>query len=772
MRRTQRSREPFLLLIGGSGSGKSSLLRAGILPRMVTPGAIPEVDLWRKAVVTPGPDPFLSLAESLFVDEALGADLKSGTFRSKELLAKQLAGDPDTAIAPLRDALDRAAQRRQFEAKFQAPRPARLALGVDQAERLLIESDAALAARFANLLQAMTSQGVAYVIMALRSDAYPRFQAFQTLVALRDSGATFDLLPPTPAELEEIVTRPVALCAPPLKFEQKAGRSLAALLVADARGGDALPLLQMTLSRIEAAEVGRGDGLLRFADYHGMDAAVTQTANEALDLLDETARAQLPVLVMGLVRDVAADPATGATISTIGALDRQAFEGESPARKALLDAFIAKRLLTAEGDASSQRIRPTHEALLRIWPQAVAIIAETGDLIRVRHTLQPIVREWSEAPTASKARHLDISPALLDGAQRLLDRFATEIPRAMRDFIAASSAEATARQQHEKAEQEQRLRDAQAIAAANRRIARRTGLGLVAALALAALAGWQWKTADAAKHEAQTQRDRAEHSVALATETANGLIFDIAQKFRNVTGVPTGMIKDVLDRARKLQDQLIEAGESSPALRASQAAAFNETAVTLLALGASDEALSLARQSKELFATNVSAMPGEISSKSNLATTENIIGNILKARGDLAGAVKSYQESLAVIGDLAASHKDEAVYMRDLSLGHELIAEVYETQGNLGAALTAYRDGLVLAKALADKDPGKVLLQRDLAVGQGNVGDILKLQGDLTGALGAYREGLAISTRIAAQEPNDSDCNATCPWRTSRLATR
>ena len=78
-----------------------------------------------------------------------------------------------------------------------------------------------------------------------------------------------------------MVTRPVAACDPPLAFEQKNGRSLAATLVADARGGDALPLLQMTLARLYGAEAARGDGLLRFADYQGMDAAVTQTANEA-----------------------------------------------------------------------------------------------------------------------------------------------------------------------------------------------------------------------------------------------------------------------------------------------------------------------------------------------------------------------------------------------------------------------------------------------------------------------------------------------------------
>jgi len=238
---------PFLLVIGASGSGKSSLLRAGVLPRVVLPGTIPEIDLWRTAIVTPGPDPFLSLAEALFADAALGAELRAGTFRTAQLLAKQLAGDLATALAPLQDALDLAARRRQQDAGFDTPRPARIALAVDQAERLVTEADEATTEAMARLLAALVRCSLVHLIVALRSDAYPDFQRIGTLVGLREDGATFDLVPPLPIELEEIVIRPVAACQPPLAFEQRGDRSLASCLVADARGGDALPLLQVTL---------------------------------------------------------------------------------------------------------------------------------------------------------------------------------------------------------------------------------------------------------------------------------------------------------------------------------------------------------------------------------------------------------------------------------------------------------------------------------------------------------------------------------------------
>jgi hypothetical protein len=57
-----------------------------------------EIDLWRTSIVTPGTDQFLSLAEGLFADAALGPELRYGTFRTKEMLARQLASDPDTAL--------------------------------------------------------------------------------------------------------------------------------------------------------------------------------------------------------------------------------------------------------------------------------------------------------------------------------------------------------------------------------------------------------------------------------------------------------------------------------------------------------------------------------------------------------------------------------------------------------------------------------------------------------------------------------------------------
>jgi tetratricopeptide (TPR) repeat protein len=746
---TEASRASFLLLIGASGSGKSSLLRAGLAPRIVMPGVFPEVDLWRLAVMSADADPFATLAVTVLRSEALGPELAEGPFGAAGLLAKQLGGDPEAAVAPLKDALARAVAKRAREANFAAPRLARLFLGLDQAERLISETQPEVAARFAALIATLARLRLATVVVALRSDTYAGFQALAPLVALRDAGASLDLLAPNASELEEMATGPVALCEPPLAFERRDGRSLAADLVADARGGDALPLLQMTLSRLAAAEATRGDGLLRFADYRGMGAAVTESADEALADLDPSARQQLPNLIAGLVRDVAADPVTGAPTPVIGALDRAAFESGRVDRRALVEAFVAKRLLTAEGDAASQRVRPTHEALLRIWPEATAVIAEAAQLLRVRHALAPLARDWAEAAEADKPRHLDVSPALLDGAERYVERFADEVPPSTRAFVAAASAAAAARRGRELEEQRRRAVDAEAIAAASKRIAQRTGVGLVVALVLVGLAGWQWRVA-------QQQRDRAERSLTLATATADGLVFDLAQKFRNVAGVPKDVIKDILDKARSLQEQLLGAGESSAKLTANHAGALGELSTTELSLGDLPTALTLARQAREIYEKMLAGAPNDERYIHDIAFTDESIGDILAQQGDYGAAQSAYESARArteaALQQGAKSERlrtDQALYLQDLGA-------LARTRGDFAGALKWFRDGLATAKSIADASPKDMAARHGLAVAHRNVGDALLDLQETEAANFEFDAASAIAKSLAQEYPDDT----------------
>ena len=105
------------------------------------------------------------------------------------------------------------------------------------------------------------------------------------------------------------------------------------------------------------------------------------------------------------------------------------------------------------------------------------------------------------------------------------------------------------------------------------------------------------------------------------------------------------------------------------------------------------------------------------------------------AQGDLAGALTSYRDGLAIADRLAKADPGNAGWQRDLSVSYEKIGDVQVAQGDLAGALKSYRDSLAIADRLAKSDPGNAGWQRDLSVSYDKIGDVQVAQGDLAGAL-------------------------------------
>ena len=94
----------------------------------------------------------------------------------------------------------------------------------------------------------------------------------------------------------------------------------------------------------------------------------------------------------------------------------------------------------------------------------------------------------------------------------------------------------------------------------------------------------------------------------------------------------------------------------------------------------------------------------------------NKVGDVKTAQGDLAGALKAYQDSLAIRDRLAKSDPGNAGWQRDLSVSYDKVGDVKTAQGDLAGALKAYQDSLAIADRLAKSDPGNAGWQRDLSV--------------------------------------------------------
>ncbi|MGD0184841.1 MAG: hypothetical protein ABSC25_06270 [Roseiarcus sp.] len=699
---------PFLLLIGASGSGKSSLLRAAILPRLVLPGAVPEIDSWRTGCVIPGQNPLLSLAEALFADGALGPELREGEFPTKETLAELLCADVQAGLTPIGVALGRAAKARAAAYNFSDLRPCRLALGVDQAERLFLEAEPKLAAAFAKVIEALVVHELAFVLMTMRSDAYAPFQLVPEFRNLSAKGASLDVVPPDSTELEETIVKPVAACKPPLVFETKDGLSLAAVLVAEVEGGNRLPLLQMALSRLFDAQVKRGDGVLRFADYPGLDVAVTQAAEEVLSTLDQAAQSEVPGMIAAMISDVVSDPVTRKLAPVVTALQRDRFEKNRPARTSLVDAFVIGRLLSIEGEEDDVRVRPTHDALLRIWPEAVKIVHGIAPLIRVRHMLEPIVREWAAAGD-DKSEYTSLSPALTSGAQRLLATFGDDLSPQMRDFISAALKVDEARRAEtvEEGAIKERVKTAELLAKADQRLVRFAAFGLVIAAALAGLIYWD------------ELRIRSELQV--VTKYTNDLLSGSAQSFRKSAGVPVGLIKDVLDPIRNLQDKLLSLGIDSEDLQNGRAAALEETATTWSKVGNSDSALQDAQSSRDILERLRKSDPKHTDWAERMLADNVKIGDVQKIHGNLDLALDTFRKSLSDVEASSKQAPESHQWLHWLSLHENKIGDALFAQGKFDSAREAYEQGL----AYALLEAGEPTAQRDTAQSHANCSDAL-----------------------------------------------
>ncbi|MCC7346451.1 MAG: ATP-binding protein, partial [Variibacter sp.] len=128
-------RKRFLLLIGESGSGKSSIARAGVVPRILRGALGGEAKAWRAAVMRPGGarDPVLTLAEALMAPHAL-PEIATGDFKTAAALAAVISAGAGLAVAPVANALDRVSEALQAEMDSTEAPAGGLVLLVDQLE--------------------------------------------------------------------------------------------------------------------------------------------------------------------------------------------------------------------------------------------------------------------------------------------------------------------------------------------------------------------------------------------------------------------------------------------------------------------------------------------------------------------------------------------------------------------------------------------------------------------------------------------------------------
>jgi formylglycine-generating enzyme required for sulfatase activity len=421
----------FVLVFGASGSGKSSLVKAGLLPDLMLPGMIGRVGLVRRAILRPsdmGGDPVLALAVAILSPAAL-PELGSLQY-SAEQLAALLNEAPTQAALPIRQGLAAAG----ITLRLPENSDARLVVVVDQLEEIFTIDHLSQDGRatFVAALEALAKSGVVWIVTTMRSDFFDRLETLEALAQLSSSGR-FLLLPPNEVEIGQIIRQPAQEAGLRFEHDSTSGWSLDEKIRHSATNDqDALPLLSFLLDQLWQK---RSDtGFLTFAAYQelgGLEGAVGQRAEEVFQTQSEGVRQQLVPLLRALV-----------TVHDGKATSRAAplalFAEGSPQRK-LVDAFrdAETRLLVSDSHAGQIQLRLAHEALLTHWPRAREQVATDARDLELRNRLEYAAQQWREASPRDRGKRVAVGLMLAE-ARALLARWGTELPDEVRRFIVSS----------------------------------------------------------------------------------------------------------------------------------------------------------------------------------------------------------------------------------------------------------------------------------------------------------------------------------------------
>ncbi len=374
-----------VVIVGASGSGKSSLARAGVAAALLQHPYDELAGKWQVVTLIPGLiNPNENLCLMLVAKlAALLPELKAGRL---EELAADLAESPSVTV-----------RRGIIPVLNRTPDgEIRLLIVLDQMEELWTDRRIGAEQReqFLEALEALARSGRIAIVSTLRSDFYPVAQLSTTFLRLKEGRGHFDLLAPGAVATLRVITEPARLAGQKFETDARTGRALDQVLLEEATRCAALPLLQFVLEGLYQQR-DTEKRMLTFAAYDrlgGVEGALGKRAVEVFIHIDFEAQASLPRVLSLLVSiDVNGDQAPVRRRAALSDLRA------TPGSATLTDKLIAARFLTTDRVGGTAVASFAHEAILRRWDHVEQWIRDNRDLLHLRARVEQSQRRWQDS---------------------------------------------------------------------------------------------------------------------------------------------------------------------------------------------------------------------------------------------------------------------------------------------------------------------------------------------------------------------------------------
>jgi DNA-binding SARP family transcriptional activator/class 3 adenylate cyclase/ABC-type glycerol-3-phosphate transport system substrate-binding protein/type II secretory pathway predicted ATPase ExeA len=355
----------FLAVVGPSGSGKSSVVRAGLIPTLRA-GALPGSDRWFYVEMLPGGHPMEELEAAL----------------------QRIAVDPPQGMLDLLERSERGLV--QLVDRLLPDDGSELVLVVDQLEEVftMVEEEHTRDQFLQSLVAATQDRGSRLrVVVTLRADFYDRPLSLPGLAELMRTRLE-TVTPLTAEELERAIGGPAARVGVVPEL------ALVAEMVADVsdRPG-ALPLLQYALTELFERRRGRALTLEAYREIGGVSGALARRAEELYEAMGEPEREAARQLFLRLV--ISGDGPSD-TRRLVPRAELLSVDVDRRAMERVIDTFGRHRLLSFDRDPATRgpTVEVAHEALLRSWDRLRIWIDGARDDLRQHRRLSGAATDW------------------------------------------------------------------------------------------------------------------------------------------------------------------------------------------------------------------------------------------------------------------------------------------------------------------------------------------------------------------------------------------